>query len=133
MLCIDARRGECELCAQKFGPEIAGAHGKWWGAVLVPGGEQGTIVFVPEDATRIIKFDVASRTAMMVGDELPVGRLKWHGACMSHGLVVACPSNRGGRKVLVFDPSTDKISYVGPDLGGEDKKWSVAYYIVYYY
>jgi hypothetical protein len=51
------------------------------------------------------------------------GGEKYMGACYSRGFVVACPANRGGRKVLVLDPRTDTVVLAGPDLGGEHYKW----------
>lgn len=44
-------------------------------------------MFVPEDAFNVMRFDVVEKRGELVGVRLPIGRMKWHGACLSRSLL----------------------------------------------
>jgi len=106
-------------------------NSKWWGAVCVPesalnGMSHDAVYFTPKSANRVLKLVVSTKDSgemSLVGDTLLNGGEKFLGATFANGYVVSCPANRGGRKVLLFDPLNDTTNLVGPDLSSAHFKW----------
>jgi hypothetical protein len=81
------------------------------------------VYFTPKNMRRVLKLNIHTREMALVGDSLMIGGEKYLGACYHNGYVVCSPANRGGRKVMLFDPLKETTTLVGPDLGGAHFKW----------
>ena len=137
---IEGSAAHADGAARSGGP-ASDTSSRWWGAAYVPAtdearaasaasaasiaiaGSLGFVYFTPQNAARVIKFDVATRGATPVGGALNDGGEKFHGACVAGGFVVACPANKGGRRVLVLDTKDDAMALIGPDQSGAHYKW----------
>jgi len=117
LLLIDAASGSVST----FGSGLLGAvAGKWRGAVAIPG--ISVVYAVPHGHGRVLKVDVLSATAQLIGPDFGLATGKWSGAVLAgDGTVFGIP--HGAMEVLRIDPATDGVRTFG-SLPSGAKKWT---------
>ena len=88
---------------------------KWFGCIA---GFDGCIYGIPENATRIVKFDPDSQEVSLVGKK--VKRSYTSATVALNGIIHFIPNNGG--KILVYDPANGSTALIG-DYIGFDEGW----------
>ena len=98
--------------------------GKFWNPVMIVS-DPGAVYFTPYNKGKVLKLVTSNPgAAQEVGPEIFGGgpeaqggeAAKYMEACITKDrMIVAAPAGSGGRKMLVFDPRDDSVSYVGRD------------------
>jgi len=93
---------------------------KWQGGALAENGMIYCACF-GGTVTQILKINPTTDTTSLVGASLGAGNKISGACCAPNGMIYFAP--RKTSKIVMLDPTTEIISYVGTDYGGAENKW----------